>query len=104
MFGGVERDSKRCFLSIVADHSSATLIPLIKEHIAVGTIIISDCWKSYQSLSEEGFKHSTVDHSGTFKDIETGASTNVIEGLWSCVIRERPQCNRSKILFSSYLG
>ena len=104
VFGGVERGSKRCFLSIVANRSSATLIPLIKEHIAPGTTIISDCWKSYQCLSEEGFKHLTVDHSVTFKDIETGASTNVIEGLWSCVKRELPQSNRSKILFSSYLG
>ena len=100
----VERGSNRCFLVCVAERSSDALIPLIKKYIAPGTTIISDCWKSYQCISEEGYKHLTVNHSVTFKDFETGACINAVEGLWSCVKRQLPECGRSKAFFSSYLG
>ena len=44
VFGGIERDSRRCFLVTVEDRSAETLIP-IKLYILSGTKIISDCWK-----------------------------------------------------------
>ena len=88
----------------VAERSSDTLISLIKKYIAPGTTIISDCWKSYQCISEEGYKPLTVNHSVTFTDFETGAYINAVEGLWSCVKRQLPECGRSKALFSSHLG
>ena len=59
-----------------------TLIPIIKERIADGTTIISDCWKSYDCLSEEDFRHLTFNHSLNFVDPETGAHTQNIECLW----------------------
>uniref|UniRef100_A0A914DEN7 ISXO2-like transposase domain-containing protein n=1 Tax=Acrobeloides nanus TaxID=290746 RepID=A0A914DEN7_9BILA len=34
-----------------------TLIPLINKWIIDGTTILSDCWKAYNSLEEEGFVH-----------------------------------------------
>ena len=30
VFGGIERESKRCFFEIVSDRSAETLIPIIK--------------------------------------------------------------------------
>ena len=47
VFGGVERDSHKCFLEPVEDRTAETLIQLIKDWILPGTTIISDCWKSY---------------------------------------------------------
>ena len=59
-----------------------TLVPLIKEQIAHGTTIISDCWKSYDCLNEEDFEHLTVNHSLNFVDPETGPHIQNIECLW----------------------
>lgn len=104
VFGGVERESSRCFLEIVSDRSRDTLIPLIEKYIEPGTTIISDCWSAYDSLGKEGYTHLTVNHSLHFVDPVTQAHTNKVEGLWSCVKRFLPDCNRSKGLFSSYLA
>ena len=79
VFGGIERDSKNCFLSSVEDRSAEMLIPIIKEHVLPGTTIISDCWKAYARLEEEGYVHQTVNHSKEFMNKETGAHTNTIE-------------------------
>lgn len=45
VFGGIERESGRCFLVPVEDRSAETLVGVIKEWILPGTTIISDCWK-----------------------------------------------------------
>jgi transposase-like protein len=50
IFGGVERETGRCFLVVVPDRSEATLLALIKQWILPGTIIYSDCWKSYHNI------------------------------------------------------
>ena len=66
VFGGIERDRKYCFLASVEDRSADTLIPIIKKHVLPGTTIISDCWKTYSHLEEEGYQHQTVNHSKEF--------------------------------------
>ena len=50
-----ERESKNCFLTSVPDRSAETLFAKIKEHVLPGTNIISDCWKIYIRLAEEGY-------------------------------------------------
>lgn len=104
VMGGVERDSNRCFLQVVEDRSAETLVPLIERFIAPGSTIISDCWRAYERLGERGYNHLTVNHSVTFKDPETGAHTNTIEGLWSQVKRMFHHTNRAPGLFTSYLA
>lgn len=62
-FGGVERGSKKCFLIPVADRSAAALIPIIEANILPNTIIISDCWTSYNSLANNpNYVHLSVNH------------------------------------------
>ena len=51
VFGGVERDSGRCFLIPVEKRDKETLLNIIKEWIAPGTTIISDCWKVNKTLN-----------------------------------------------------
>ena len=82
VFGGYERGSGRVFMVPVEDRGRDTLLPIIKEWIKPGTTIISDCWKSYDCLGLEGFEHLRVNHSLHFKDPETGAHSNSIEGSW----------------------
>ncbi|GFW97317.1 DDE_Tnp_IS1595 domain-containing protein [Trichonephila clavipes] len=67
--------------------SPLCLPELIREWILPGTTIIPDCWRAYECLSDEGYRHLTVNHSLTFKDPETGAHTNAIEGTWSAIKR-----------------
>ena len=67
VFGGIERKSKNCFLTSVPDRSAETLIAKIKEHVLPGTNIISDCWKAYFRLAEEGYIHQTVNHNKEFE-------------------------------------
>ena len=50
VFGGVERDTGKCFLEPVENRTAQTLMTLIEEWILPGSIIISDCWKSYSTI------------------------------------------------------
>lgn len=126
MFGGVERETGKCFLIPVPDRKAETLIKLIIKWIKPGTTIISDCWKAYSSLRYSililkqqfmniffifqicrrinGYKHLTVNHSLTFKDPESGAHTNQIEGLWKHAKASLPRHNRAKHHFLGYLA
>lgn len=89
-FGGVERDSGRCFLVAVHDRSEKTLIEVIENWIHPKITIISDCWKAYSNLSKCGYQHLTVNHSIEFVNTETGAHTNTIESTWRRVKASLP--------------
>lgn len=102
IFGGIERHSDRCFIIplyketkepltkggiknwVEALHrDSATLIPLIKSHVAEGSHIITDGWSAYLPLTREGFIHSRVIHEENFvKPGEPHIHTQRIERLW----------------------
>ena len=56
-----------------------------------GTIVISDCWKSYDTLHEKDFEHLKVNHSINFVNPETGAHTQTIESLWWQIKRSLPE-------------
>ncbi|GFT71115.1 mitotic-spindle organizing protein 2A [Trichonephila clavipes] len=87
VFGGVERNSNKCFFRVVPNRTKEEHLSVTKEWVIPGSIIISDCWKAYNCLSHEGYQHLRVNHSLTFKDPETGAHTNSIEGTWSVIKR-----------------
>ncbi|KAK7789573.1 hypothetical protein R5R35_007507 [Gryllus longicercus] len=91
VFGGVERGSSRCFFKVVECRSKDILLDIIKNYIKPKSILISDCWKAYDCLKDEGFTHLKVNHSITFKDPESGAHTNSIEGTWSAIKRSFPR-------------
>ena len=65
------------FFQIVDDRSAETLIPIISKFIKKGSIIHSNCWKSYSCLEAEGYSHFTVNHSKEFVDSETGTRVGV---------------------------
>ena len=104
VFGGIERDSKRCFFEIVENRSTKTLIPLIKKYIKPGTQIISDCWKAYSSLEKEGYTHLTVNHSKEFKNPETGACTNLVESTWHAVKKKLAEIRHPKATIRQLFG
>jgi hypothetical protein len=64
------------------NRSAASLIPLIKKNIADGSVIMTDCWPSYNSLKNNGYYHLTVNHSIHFVNQQTLANTQKIECSW----------------------
>ena len=63
MFGAVERKHRKAVLQIVEQRDRATLLPIIKRHVQLGSKLLSDQWGAYMSLNEEGYVHETVNHS-----------------------------------------
>ncbi|XP_017466934.1 PREDICTED: uncharacterized protein LOC108359533 [Rhagoletis zephyria] len=92
VFGGVERGTNKCFLVPVEKRDKETLLAVIKNWILPNTTIVSDFWKAYDCLSDEGYVHFKVN----FKDPETQQHTNTIEGLWRHVKYSIPQYHRNK--------
>ena len=82
VFGGYERGSGQVFMVAVEERGRDTLLPIIKEWIEPGTTIISDYWKAYDCLNDNGYRHLKVNHSLCFEDPDTGAHTNAIESSW----------------------
>ena len=91
VFGGIERGTKNCFMCSVEDRSADTLIPVIKQNVLPGTTIISDCWKAYCRLEEEGYLHQTVNHSKEFVNKNTGAHTNTTESTCRAIKTSLPK-------------
>jgi len=102
VFGGIERDYNppKCFFATVQDRSAQTLIPQIKRWIKPETKILSDCWKSYATLQQEGYLHETVNHSVTFVS-DTGVHTNTIENRWLSLKKSLPKFGTRKGLYES---
>ncbi|KAL7723806.1 hypothetical protein ACLKA6_002977 [Drosophila palustris] len=104
VFGGIERESGDFFILPVEHRDTATLLAIIQERVADGSTIMSDCWKAYNCLAEEGFVHQTVNHSKNFVDPETRAHTQNIERLWRDMRDHIPRFGRKKYHFIGYLA
>ena len=77
---------------------------MIKAQISPGTVIISDCWRAYNCLSQEDYLHLTVNHTYNFEDPETGAHTNTVERMWRSIKENFPYCGRKKDHYDGYLA
>lgn len=69
------------YVEIVPNRSSAVLLPIISRVCRPGSIIYSDEWRAYNSISD--FAHFTVNHSLNFVNPETGVHTQNIESYWN---------------------
>jgi transposase len=85
VFGLVDRKTKKVYFEIVPDRTGATLLAIICERTHPGSIIYSDCWASYNKITELNRGHQTVNHSRNFVEPETFTCTNTIESLWNAV-------------------
>ena len=77
----------------VEDRTAATLIPIIMQYILPGTKVMSD------SYEEEGYSHSTVNHSLEFVNSETGDHST-----WRVVKRSLPRSGTVKHHYNSFFA
>ncbi|KAH9118734.1 hypothetical protein LEN26_010159 [Aphanomyces euteiches] len=93
LFGGVDRATKKWFgVLTYNDRTKAKLMPIIANHIAEGTLIVSDKFSSYVSANERHTlanspAHMWVNHSTNFVNPVNGAHTQSIEGVWEVRIK-----------------
>ena len=91
------------FGGICRQRDKDTLLPIIRAHILPGTCVMSDIWKAYDCLKDEGFTHLTVNDSLNIVDLDTGAHTQRIENTCWGVKRSLPRTGTSKDPFESYI-
>lgn len=108
VFGGIERDTGKCFLVEVPDRRARTLEALILQYILPGSHIVSDGWAAYaniQQLNHGIYTHSVVIHQANFVDPnEPETHTENVENMWMRAKRKlRRQFGTSRALFPSYL-
>jgi hypothetical protein len=66
-----------------------TLLPLIKKLIFPGTKIITDEWKAYSNLEQEGYIHGVVNHSVEFiNNDHPEINTQKIKRFWKSLKNE----------------
>ena len=107
VFGGIEKESRECFLIEVPDRSAETLQNLVLQFILPGTHIVSDGWASYasiQNLHHEIYSHAVVIHKSNFVDpIDNETHTQNIENQWMRVKRKlRQHFGTHEDLFTSH--
>ncbi len=69
-------------VQIVPNKSHVVLLPIIQRYVVDGAAVISNCAKMYDTLSQEGYDHSTVNHKYNFVNPIDLTQTNTIEGFW----------------------
>lgn len=102
VFSGIEEDSRKSLIKTVENRTEETLLNLIKECVAPGTIIVSDSWMGYMNLGKYGHIHKTVNHSIEFVNKE-GFHMNKIEGHWQKMKAKLPTRGHKKEHYASYL-
>ena len=96
------------YVKVVPDRRRETLLPIIQRVVRDGSIVVSDEWRAYSTISQT-FEHQTVNHRLNFVNPETGAHTQNVESLWNrlknrlkklmCVGRGKLQTYLNKWMF-----
>ena len=73
------------FMQIVQQRTPQTLLPIINAHVALGTIVHTNEWRSYSRISSlpNVASHGMVNRSVTFVNPTTGFHTQNIESYWN---------------------
>ncbi len=90
VFGLLKRGG-RVYTKIIADASSATLVPIIERKVVPDSIVYSDYWRGYNALDVSAFKHYRINHSRLFADKKN--HINGIENFWNQAKRHMRKFN-----------
>ncbi|XP_063221900.1 uncharacterized protein LOC134530721 isoform X1 [Bacillus rossius redtenbacheri] len=104
VFGGIERNTNRIFVIPVEVLTSKSLMCMIEEFIMPGTTLMSDCWQTFDCLSDHDFERFHVNLSMNFIGLDSGANTARIERLWCDIRNNIPRCGLRTPQFVGYLA
>lgn len=95
VFGIFERGG-RVYTEIIPDAKKKTLQQLIRGHVALDVIIVSDGWRGYNGLVDVGYDrhlrvHKTIN--GETRHVRNGIHINGIESFWSFTKRRLAKFN-----------
>ena len=76
VFGLLKRGGK-VYTKIIADASSATLMPIIERKVVPDSIVYSDGWKGYNVLDVSDFHHFRINHSEVFAVKRTSTGSRI---------------------------
>ncbi len=83
VFGVLRREDKKVYTKIIERADRETLIQLIKQTVAPGTIICTDSWAAFNSLETEGYIHRRVNHAiEEWGNNAQGNGTQRIDAFW----------------------
>jgi transposase-like protein len=80
VFGMVQRGGD-VMTRVVPDAKKATLLPIIEQNVAKGSLINSDQYRVYKGVKALGYLHAAVNHQ--FRYVDGTTHTNNIENFWS---------------------
>ncbi len=66
----------------VADRTASMLTNVIQSHVEEGSVIVTEQWKVYNRLADNGYGHFTVNHSQNCADPDTRYHIQGIERAW----------------------
>jgi transposase-like protein len=83
VLGMVERGG-RVLARVVPDAKAMTLMPIVKQHVLPRSMVYTDEWHSYKTMTEGGYKHQRIAHKQKIYVMGT-VHTNTIEGFFGLV-------------------
>ena len=106
VLGGIDRETKETFFQVVPDRSAETLLPILIDNIHPESIVISDCWKAYHTLSQHFKDYRNINHSLHFVDPnDKKIHTNTIESTWRVLKRNvLPRSGTVKSHYNTYFS
>lgn len=81
VFGISHRDSGKVFAVSVPNVREATVMPLIRANVKIGSTVMTDEMGSYTKSKRHGYDHHAVKHSAK-EYVRGNVHTNSIEGFW----------------------
>ena len=81
VFGLLKRGGK-VYTQMIADAKRETLLPIIKRRVRPDSVVYSDTWASYDTLSMEGYHHRRINHQQSLAEAD-GRHINGIENFWN---------------------
>ena len=81
VFGMLQRGGE-VIAKVVPDAKSKTLLPILGQHVDMGSRILSDDYRPYRQLKGLGYRHEHVAH-GRQEYVRGDVHTNSIESFWA---------------------
>ncbi len=101
VFGIFERGG-RVYTEVIPDAKAHTLRAVIRGHIALDALLVTDGWPGYNGLVDVGYdRHLRINKSKHFA--KNGVHVNGIESFWSFTKRRLAKFNGVKVNFPLHL-